>query len=555
MSSMERAKQAWLELNPGDRVAFREFITTQEAGGDHDLKLINGSGRRAAYNEHLATLVENSQRSGWVDVLLKGDAGKISWRSGAWIPVKKRTEVEEPELAVPMDALALILAQCSLAQRLRAMPTCSLWAELTASPEVWSHLCTPLCARSFTTERLKMLLDRAGDGLCLLDIGSDAGRVTSGTGSGSSCAPIQLEDGMQRAHPLQTTLLSRAASNKFTCLHTLRFRYGAPWLTGKLLAQLVPRCTALEHLYVPGKVIRTDLQLRALAVPTLISLHTNLEGSHFGNEHGAIFTGDVLPLAKCPNLRTLSLVQFVHGYGHRYGIFTAESTPPALKSLRISLSRAALVRWQPVLPNLCTLYISVLKTNGPILSSFNLPNLQVMELRGHAYGPCKLKLCYRALAECVHLRFLRVGLQGFYTAMANNVTEEEQDDEEEEEDEDDDDDWGRPESLPGLKAAVGVLMQLPGMWFCETPHEPYEDVGWTKVEKMTTDWRGWPIVDEDVGRMVRCDAEHYDAGYMSRLEVDEEIVPPEIADIDMHPDVKADAVPEQNGDDSDEDDD
>ena len=135
-----------------------------------NLQLVKGTGKRAAYNRQRATLVAGSWRAGgWVDVLLQGGE-RISWRSGAW----KKVEPEVVAVAVPADALGLILAACPLNQRLKAMGVSSEWAAQAANPEVWSHLCTPRSAGAFSAERLIMLLNRAGSHLQLLDIGCDA---------------------------------------------------------------------------------------------------------------------------------------------------------------------------------------------------------------------------------------------------------------------------------------------------------------------------------------------------------------------------------------------
>ena len=193
---------------------------------------------------------------------------------------------------------------------------------------------------------------------------------------------IDVEEGLPQ-HPLPPTLLSLAEANMFTNLHTLRIRYPMSWLQdSQLLAEIVPRCTRLEHLYL-GHVKYNDSveHLRALVVPSLVSLHLNLRGICANR---LPLEGDTLPLSACPKLRTLSLAGIVERFGYSGPLFTNESTPPDLRALRISIPDGALDHFAPEFPTLETLYLCVLKTTGGVmLTCTGLPKLQHLHIEGN----------------------------------------------------------------------------------------------------------------------------------------------------------------------------
>ena len=513
MARLSAAKAAFLDLDPGEQAEFRAFLAQQEEPSSTAwLRLSRGTGKRACHNGKLANLIVGSQRCGWVDVKLEGSNDAVSWRSGAWkvMPAHTAAQVNTTPATVPADAIGLILAKCSLAQRLRALAIAADWASCASAADVWSSLCTPLEAKDFTAKRLIMLLQRAGDRLQILDVGCDAGR-TGGTGRVLSVEEWDVQN------PLSATLLSLAAANKFARLHTLRIRYMGSWMDGKILADLCPQCPALQELYVGPIHYNAEREAHALAVPSLVSLHLNL--NQLRARDGAV----TLPLCACTALHTLSLVNFIRGHHHFGDVFTDQSRPLSLRCLRLSVPSGGLVNFEPALPRLETLYLRTLKTGGQMVSCVNLPNLQALHIDASVYGQPRLARMYRSLYGCVSLRYLRVELASY---------REEHDAEEEDEPSDDGEE---DEELSNTRDSnLAVVMQHPDMWFCQVPHDVALPAGWER-KALDASSRGWTLRDNP-RLMVKVSASHYDAAHIRKLENSTGVLMPCIQAIDSHPD-------------------
>ena len=245
-SKLEQAKQAYLVLSASERKQFESFMAKHRQDKHHSRRIVlrDGGGKRACYNGKTGIVVEGSKRSGgWIDVRVGRDT--VSWRSGNWDEEMEQLDVVDLDprtLALPTDALALVLGRVALPTRLRAMSVSTAWAALTEVPDVWASLVTPLDATDFNAARLSKLLMRSHE-LQVLDVGVDAGRHTA-----DSVLNLTLA---QAAHPMHTTLCSLAQQGRLKSLHTLRFRYSMPWVSERLLITVLQSCLQLRHLQLP----------------------------------------------------------------------------------------------------------------------------------------------------------------------------------------------------------------------------------------------------------------------------------------------------------------
>ena len=314
----------------------------------------------------------------------------------------------------------------------------------------------------------------------------------------------------------------------FTNLHTLRIRYPMPWLQdGRLLADIVPRCTRLEHLYL-GHVRRAEAdQLRALVVPSLVSLHLKVEDYRRNALYGLPLDGDTLPLSACPKLRTLSLAGFLDGISYSGQLFTNESTPPDLRALRISIPGGAIDNFAPEFPTLETLYLNVRKTTGrALLTSIGVPRLQHLHIEGHVYASPQLHLLYQSLvAHSVHLRYLRIKLEGWCEHYQNGDSSLLMQL-----------DGYEADHIDDLKSQIGLIMGHADMWFCEVPHDADPPPGWTKKVIAQSRWCYADMIFPR-NRLVRHEAQHYDADHMRTLERNRDTIFQEFDAMDAHPDV------------------
>ena len=112
-----------------------------------------------------------------------------------------------------------------------------------------------------------MLIRRAGTCLTELDLGDRAGAF------GGQSIDLTVD---APANPLPAIMLSLAASNRFSQLHTFRVRYPLPWLTCGIVKQLVPCCSHLVHLQLKMGLDRKALKL--VFLPLLETLDVTVTG-------------------------------------------------------------------------------------------------------------------------------------------------------------------------------------------------------------------------------------------------------------------------------------
>jgi hypothetical protein len=176
----------------------------------------------------------------------------------------------------------------------------------------------------------------------------------------------------------------------------------------------------------------------------------------------------------------------------------------------------------------------VKKTTGGVpLTCTGLPRLQHLHIEGHVYGAPQLHLLYQSLvAHSVHLRYLRIKLEGWCEHYQNGDSSLLMQL-----------DGYEADHIDDLKSQIGLIMGHADMWFCEVPHDADPPPGWTKKLIFSqSQWYGDDDDDDDdmvfpINRLVRHDAEHYDADHMRTLERNDNATFQEFEAMDAHPDV------------------